>query len=134
MEVDLRAGEGRVGVPETGCSAEVGEAGVDAYAGACCDEEGVGLIEQRGGAIDWRCGGEGRGGHREMLQTCARLERPKGRTRRDVAVVSRLVGAAYVGSSIAGHSLHFSNSTRVARAAASAVGSSVRLSLSPSQK
>lgn len=59
MEVDLCAGEGRVGVPETGRAAEVGEAGVDAYAGACCDEEGVGLIEQSGSTIDWRFAGKG---------------------------------------------------------------------------
>jgi hypothetical protein len=39
VEVDLCAGEGRVGVPETDRAAEVGEAGVDAYAGVCCDEE-----------------------------------------------------------------------------------------------
>ncbi len=52
VEGRARRAEGRVGFPETGVAAKVGQAGVDAHAGAGANEQGVGAGNQGGGAGD----------------------------------------------------------------------------------
>src|SRR5262249_1878263 len=51
-EVEAERGIGRIGVPETLVAAKIGQAGIDAHAGACTDQQGIRCGDCRGRTIE----------------------------------------------------------------------------------